>query len=201
MKRLILIRHGQSEANVNYDILKNIHEEDIRLTEKGYADATQAGVELKDMLSRFKNEEGSDQPLFVVSPWDRAFQTYRFVAAVLNHDDSTTIIDEEVVEHHMNLQGSDANWEKFLKYKNSEWNTEQFMHETWEGGETLANVRQRAKNFLGFATELAHALGHNNIVLVSHGQFIKMVLCELDGTDPKDVWHPKNGEVNVREIK
>lgn len=203
MKRLILIRHGQSEANINYDIMQHVHEKDIQLTAKGYHDAVQAGVDLKSILKEFKSSDGVgiDEPVFIVSPWTRAHQTYRFIAAVLNIPEEEATIHDDVVEHHMNLPGNPANWEKFVKYRDSDWNTDQFMHETFEGGETLANVQQRAKAFLGFVEELAHGIGYNNIVLVAHGKFIKMVVCELDGIQIKDAPHPKNGEIIIREIK
>ena len=36
-KRIILVRHGNSEANNNYDILRNIPDNKIHLSEKAYS--------------------------------------------------------------------------------------------------------------------------------------------------------------------
>jgi len=194
IKKLYLIRHGKSEANENYDILFTKDDKDIQLAEQGYHDAVQVGKTLKEMLTP------GASTIFVVSPWTRAFQTYRIASTVLK-DFSEPCIHEGIVEHDMNLKDHPVNWEKFLKYKHSKWSVEQHLHVRFDGGESLADVRERAKTFLGFVEELAHALGHDNIVVVSHGQFIKMVLAEMDGTDPQTMTHPKNGEIIVREVK
>ena len=42
-KRIILVRHGNSEANNNYEILKNIPDNKVHLTEKGKNQAKEAG--------------------------------------------------------------------------------------------------------------------------------------------------------------
>ena len=42
-KRIILVRHGNSEANNNYDILKNIPDNKVHLSEKGISQAKAAG--------------------------------------------------------------------------------------------------------------------------------------------------------------
>ena len=204
MKKLFLVRHGKSEANVNYDILQTKADKDVELVDEGYLDAVKAGQTLKPLLRENQDPEGPghDEPFFIVSPWTRAYQTFQVISTVLNlPDNSDIIIDEEVKEHDMNLKDNPENWAKFLKYKNSEWSVEEHFNTKFEGGESLVDVKERAKTFLGFVEELSLSLGHNNIVVVSHGQFIKMVLSILDGTDPAKTEHPKNGEVIVREIK
>lgn len=201
MKKLYLVRHGKSEANENYDILFTKDEKDVELIDQGYLDAIEAGKTLKVLLKDAQSSDsGEDEPFFITSPWTRAYQTFSIVITVLNvwpYVDT----DDNVVEHNMNLKGNKDNWEKFTKYKESDWDIEEYMNVPFEGGESLADVRDRAKVFLGFVEYMAHGRDYNNIVVVTHGQFIKMVLAELDGIDPKDIIHPKNGEVIVREIK
>lgn len=201
MKKLYLIRHGKSEANENYDVLWKTKDSDIELINEGYLDAIEAGKNLKSILkANTGNEIGNNEPFFIVSPWTRAYQTYQVIATVLNIP-LEPLIDENVREHDMNLTNNIENWNKFLDYKNEKWNTEKYMNVKFHGGESLHDVRERAKYFLGFAEELLYGLGYNNIVVVSHGQFIKMALSEIDKKDPKDIVHPENGEVIVREIK
>ena len=46
-KRIILIRHGNSIANNNYDILQHTPDNKVTLSEKGIEQAKEAGKKLK----------------------------------------------------------------------------------------------------------------------------------------------------------
>ena len=49
-KRIILVRHGNSEANNNFDILKRVPDNKVHLTQKGIQQAKEAGQRLKKLL-------------------------------------------------------------------------------------------------------------------------------------------------------
>ena len=68
-KRIILVRHGNSEANNNYDILQNIPDNKVHLYEKGIKQAKEAGKRLKQLL-------GNESIQFYVSPYTRTKATY-----------------------------------------------------------------------------------------------------------------------------
>ena len=68
-KRIILVRHGNSEANNNYDILKNIPDNKVHLSSKGIQQAKEAGKRLKQLL-------GNESIQFYVSPYIRTKETY-----------------------------------------------------------------------------------------------------------------------------
>jgi len=48
-KRIIMIRHGESEGNVNHNIYKTVPDNCIELTEKGFEQAKEAGESLKKL--------------------------------------------------------------------------------------------------------------------------------------------------------
>ena len=56
-KRIILIRHGESQGNVDETAYQNTPDWQIRLTEKGRMQAEQTGKTLREMLEQDKREE------------------------------------------------------------------------------------------------------------------------------------------------
>jgi broad specificity phosphatase PhoE len=197
-----MIRHGKSEANENYDILREKEDSEIELIDQGYLDAVEAGRNLKVVLKQ-NTTNASSQPCFVVSPYTRTRQTFSIISTVLNTSIDTVSLLPEIVEHFMNLKGNEANWEKFTKYQQSEWNVKDNEDVQFEGGESLNDVRYRAKGFIsdvkGYFKEDCPD-SSSDVVLVGHGLFIKMVIAELDGVEPDNVRHPENGELVIRDI-
>ena len=68
-KRIVLIRHAESEGNVDETMYKRKPDHRIELTEKGKKQARAAGVALKELL------EPDEQVYVYVSPYVRTMQT------------------------------------------------------------------------------------------------------------------------------
>lgn len=68
-KRLIFIRHGESEANVKRDITMTVPDHLLHLTEKGREQALDAGNRLKEII-------GDETLKFIVSPYVRTRETF-----------------------------------------------------------------------------------------------------------------------------
>ena len=102
-ERIILLRHGQSEANVNHHVLASKPDNLIELTNKGREQATAAGEKIKALLPK-----GSHMQV-ILSPFERTQQTLCCVVQALgSHIVSTTLIDPRVREQEFgNLQESD----------------------------------------------------------------------------------------------
>ena len=69
-KTIVLIRHGQSEGNVNKKIYKTTPDYALHLTDVGIQQAKQVGIDLHYMV-------GDELPYFYVSPFWRTRETYR----------------------------------------------------------------------------------------------------------------------------
>lgn len=196
MKTIYFVRHGQSEANIDYDLLYLKADEDVELTERGKLDAIHAGHVMEGYLKNMTPEDA----IFLVSPYRRTRQTFERLAAVagVNDPGKDYAIDivEEIVEHKMNLVGHPENFNKFKDYENSGWKPSSHMDVQYDGGESLRDVKVRAELFL----EDCKSTDWEHIIVVSHGLFIKMALSLLDGIDPDNIMHPNNGEVIVRKI-
>jgi broad specificity phosphatase PhoE len=191
MKNLYFIRHGQSEANVDWHILQTRPEAEIPLTPKGVQDAKNAAYALAALM--VKNEEKN--PKVFVSPWLRAVQTYEQIANELNIT-QPPVIYNGIHEHFMNLVGHKENWDKFVNFRDTGWNLKEHMDVTFEGGESFSDVVERANKFLQYLL----GFPDGPIVVVSHGLFIKVLMSLIDNVDPETIPHPLNGEVIRRKI-
>lgn len=189
MKNIYLIRHGQSEANLDWNILREREEKEIELTAQGHKEAKKAGLKLKDLLTNEKNK-----PRFFVSPWLRALQTHNQIEAEVG--EGITTIVPGITEHYMNLVGNEENWNKFHERWKSGWNVLEFLDTKYEGGESLHDVLVRADKFVRFLS----GFPDGPIVVVSHGQFIKMMIAIIDNMEIDKIPHPKNGEIIVRSL-
>jgi hypothetical protein len=77
--RIILVRHGQSEGNVDESAYVNTADWQIPLTELGREQARGAGRELGELL-------GDESVFFYVSPYKRTLQTLEEIKKGLNQD-------------------------------------------------------------------------------------------------------------------
>ena len=73
-KRIILIRHGESEANVDRYLFGRVPDYTIELTDKGREQAVEAGLQLKRLV-------GDESLYFYVSPFWRARSTFECIAS------------------------------------------------------------------------------------------------------------------------
>lgn len=192
--KLYLVRHGESEANVNYELMRTKEDSQMQLTGKGHYDALGAGLYLKKYMEE-QARKLDVTPVFLVSPWVRAQQTYKVIASVVgpHHNENLSLIHE----HEMNLPNNPENWKKFKAYKESGWSVSKNYDVTFKGGETLRDMRARAKQFL---KRLRKGEFGVVVVAVSHGQFIKEVISLVNKVNPDKIQHPANGQVIELEV-
>ena len=62
VSRVILIRHGESEGNVNFDIYRSTPDARIHLTQKGWTQAHEAGRLLGAMLGALEQSAVVQEP-------------------------------------------------------------------------------------------------------------------------------------------
>lgn len=192
MKKLYLIRHGQSEANVNWEIMRTMPDDKIPITQLGYQDSIKAADKLKALVV----DPNRPDLTYVVSPYTRARQTFYVIKSHLGISSYPTISDI-CYEHFMNLPNHPKNWDKFLAYRDSNWDIPSQLNVKFTGGETMAQTIKRAETFV----EQLKQSDFDHIVVVSHGQFIRFMLSYISGIHPKDCEHPLNGCVIEVELK
>lgn len=77
-RRIILVRHGESEGNVDESVYTRIPDPKISLTEKGKAQAEECGNRIKRMIEKDCDQHW--QVYFYVSPYRRTLETLQNLA-------------------------------------------------------------------------------------------------------------------------
>lgn len=154
MLRLILVRHGQTDANLNKLIQG---QSDGQLNATGIQQAEEVGLHLKDIQI--------DQ--VISSTLSRARDT---AAAIAQYHNLPVIMTPLIVEWNCgSLDGIPA--EAFHKKMRESHSTISNFHP--DGGETVMDVRRRAQKFIADVT----AKYQDQTVLVcSHGDFLRTVI-------------------------
>lgn len=183
--RIILVRHGQSVANLDEKLLFRMRDDDVPLSEVGRSQATNAGRNLAGELSK---------PFSViVSTYVRALQTWECIRSeLLTSNIQSEVFSEMVVEHKMNVLDP-RNHAAFLARRTSRDNLDEVFH----GGESLREMYCRALNFYKSFLETHDG----TIVVVTHGRFMQMLRVILLNQDIK-VHHQKvynNAEFEIFE--
>lgn len=80
-ERIILVRHGQSEGNIDKNAYSRTPDSQIELTERGFAQAMVAGLQIRQLV-------GNQTVRFFYSPYLRARQT---MLAILRAFDAQTV--------------------------------------------------------------------------------------------------------------
>lgn len=164
--RIILIRHGESEANIDVTLYKRVPDSQISLTEKGKEQAREASKKLKEII-----KDGSIK--FYVSPYLRSRQTYDNL--MLNFKDNRTsfVYDPRLREqefgnfHHI----EEETFEEMRKVGK--------FYYRFTNGENGADVYDRASLFLDSLFREIKDIDYkkyDNIVIVCHGLFMRLFM-------------------------
>ena len=97
-KRIILVRHGESEANADVSLMRHTPDNLIELTAKGSRQALAVGQRIKKVV-------GDEKVCLVVSPFERTLQTSRNLRLAL---DESQIVKTSI-EPRLREQVSDVN--------------------------------------------------------------------------------------------
>lgn len=178
---LVMVRHGQSEWNLAGKLQGQVMH--VPLTELGLEQAAQSAEQVAGLVR---------DPVLVSSDQVRAVQTARVIADRLGVELVTT---ELAREHHFgDLEGRTR----------AELHAEpvpEGMHineVAWGGGESVQELYARCTRLL----EYLRGLGSDEVVLVSHGDALRVLLAVIDDVGHRDVeWRPiTNGEVITRSL-
>ena len=165
-KRIILIRHGESEANIDKAVHAQKPDYTMELTSIGLAQADSAGKELKSIL-------GQESVFFYVSPYWRTRSTF------------------EQLAKHFKLEKND--WIEEPRLREQEWghlvNPEQNLQNDKERdgfgtfyyriphGESGADVYDRVSSFFGtLHRDFEKRNFPENVVIITHGMTLLLFL-------------------------
>ena len=189
---LYCVRHARSIGNDNPEAYKMMPEWKIHLTEEGKKQAAKVGRELGNILT---------VPIIISSPYVRARET----AKIIWHGRSN---------YFENILIREREWgtlrDEMEQFKTREERNHLFdFYRRPTGGESFADVYQRAFVFLeylknNFKYDQSDVWDkENNIIIVSHGEFLKVLLMIIDGNTVEefnDLPNPKNCQIITRRI-
>jgi len=204
--KIILVRHGESEGNMDRTIYSKIADHKVALTEKGQQQAVEAGKEISNTISCLTGSLG-----VYVSPYKRTRDTWKWIKCGIKKS--------------LRLSPMEICWEKEdPRIREQEWMsppyhqlfTQKQTDEVFEYrekdrfffrmpyGESGADVYDRITTFLD---TMYRDFGNNsphNILIVTHGITLKIFLMRWFHWTPEEFdsyRNPKNCQHVVMELK
>lgn len=173
---LYIVRHGETEWNAAGRIQGRL---DSRLTEKGRRYAAMLGEKLQE----------TEFIRIISSPSSRALQTAKLIKG---DRDIPVFQDERIMEMALGPWQGMTLSEIQLQYpKEYEWFTTRPELYQIIGAESFFDMKKRAEDFL---SELQNSPFSGNLLIVTHGLFIKILLAVVKGIEIKEIWKEKTVE-------
>ena len=191
-KRIILIRHGESEANIDrYEFAKR-PDYTIELTERGRQQARMAGVRLKELV-------GDESLYFYVSPFWRTRSTFEEVARSFPREQFHYNEEPRLREQEWGYLRTQEEFDQVCKDRKL-YGT---FYYRFPGGEAGSDVYDRINDLLGsLFRDFNHPQFPDNCVLVTHSLAIRLFVMRffhLTVEEFEEMMAPDNGELVVLE--
>lgn len=182
--RLCLIRHGQSQANVDDQLYLTIKDHDIQLTDLGKSQAVKAGHNLFKLLSEEKTNLKGTLRVFV-SPYTRTRQTWDGIKSAqcpvvhlprMEEEESVLLREKEykIFADHQEMKQKKEKRNSFgpfwYRFKNAESDADVFLRVS-----TFWN--QLTNRFL-----LGEIQEEDTVVIVAHEVTLRMIMMLLKRT-------------------
>lgn len=192
-KRIILIRHGESEGNIDRNTYAKKQDYKLLLTPAGEQQAMEAGLKLKSLL-------GDEKILFYVSPLWRTRLTFEYIASHFPKENYRWKEDPRLREQE---------WGHFRDLKaniqiDDERNAFGTFYYRIKDGESCADVYDRVSDFMhSLYRDFEKIHFPENTVIVSHGMTIRLFLMRWFHWTVEafeTLRNPKNTEMIIMEL-
>jgi len=194
-KRIILVRHGMSMANVDPKLYQTVPDNKIELTEQGREQALRAGENLRTIT-------GKERVRFYVSPYVRSLQTWENIIKGGNWRKGEYTMREDP-----RLREQD--WGNFQDPQDMEIVTKQrrifgSFYYRMPNGESGADVFDRVTTVWDSIHREFASSPIDNYVLVTHGLTIRLFLMryfQWTVVQFNELWNPHNCQLAVMELQ
>jgi broad specificity phosphatase PhoE len=179
-KRIILVRHGQSEGNIDESAYTRIPDSKIALTEVGWKQAVQCGKKIRHVIE--SDHEENWQVYFYVSPYRRTLQTLRGIGMAFERHRIAGVREEPRLREQD--FGNFQNRERMQLEKAARIRYGRFFYR-FPNGESAADVYDRITGFretlrsdidVGRFQRPEASSKNMNLVIVSHGLTLRVFL-------------------------
>ncbi|XP_009385739.2 phosphoglycerate mutase-like protein AT74H isoform X1 [Musa acuminata AAA Group] len=179
-RRIILVRHGQSEGNVDESVYTRVPDPKIGLTPKGWRDAEECGLRIRDLVAG----DGADdwKVYFYVSPYRRTLETLRGLGKAFERSRIAGVREEPRVREQD--FGNFQDREKMRIEKEIRHRYGRFFYR-FPNGESAADVYDRITGFretlradidIGRFQPPGERSPNMSLVIVSHGLTLRVFL-------------------------
>ncbi|TAD84942.1 MAG: histidine phosphatase family protein [Bacteroidetes bacterium] len=191
-KRIFLVRHGESEGNLDRQTYASKQDYKLLLTEEGKKQADAAGEQIKQMI-------GDGSVLFYVSPLWRTRNTFEYIARRFLPEKFTWKEDPRLREQE---------WGHFRDLKaNIQIDNERNLFGTFyyriKDGESCADVYDRVSDFLhSLYRDFEKPHFPENVVIITHGMTLRLFLMRWyhwTVEEFESYRNPRNCEIVVME--
>lgn len=192
-KRIILIRHGESEGNVNKSIYSTKPDYTLELTSKGVIQAYEGGKELKEIIKE-------EKVFCYVSPMWRTRMTFEMIAKFF-HPTQIDFVEEPRLREqewgHFRDVAESAEVERIRDSYGS------FYYRIPEG-ESAVDAFDRVSDFFGtLHRDFEKENFPENVLIVTHGMLIRLFLMRWfhwTVEEFEEYANPKNCQIVIMEI-
>lgn len=191
-KRIILVRHGESEGNLDHSRYQNTQDFALKLTTAVVEQAIQAGVQIKEL---FENEK-----MYVyVSPFFRTRETFKYIRESIDSNIIKVIEDPRIREQDWgHLRHPDDN--KGIIEERDNFST---FYYRIPDGESGADVYDRVSGFLDtLHRDFEKTDFPENVLIISHGLTMRLFLMRWfhwSVEEFESLHNPKNCQLIVME--
>jgi broad specificity phosphatase PhoE len=191
-KRIILVRHGESEGNADSSLYETTPDYALKLTQQGVLQAREAGKEIKSLIG--------DEGLHVyLSPFFRARETFKYIQESIGGNVTKAIEDPRIREQDWgHLRHPNDN--KGIITARDEFST---FYYRIPDGESGADVYDRVTTFLDtLHRDFKKENYPDNILIVSHGLTIRLFLMRWfhwSVEEFESIHNPKNCQIIIME--
>ncbi|OMO58613.1 Histidine phosphatase superfamily, clade-1 [Corchorus olitorius] len=179
-RRIILVRHGQSEGNVDESAYTRVADPKISLTDKGKAEAEECGWRIREMIE--KDEADDWKVYFYVSPYRRTLETLRHLGRAFERSRIAGMREEPRIREQD--FGNFQDREKMRLDKALRLRYGRFFYR-FPNGESAADVYDRITGFretlradidIGRFQPPGEQSPNMNLIIVSHGLALRVFL-------------------------
>lgn len=185
--RIIIVRHGESEGNVNKEIYKDVTDYALQLTSKGVQQATAVGKEIHSLV-------GDTSCQFYVSPFWRTRQTYLYIARhfpieCVNFYEDSRLREQEWGQDLVSREG-------YSHERENDRDAYGHYYYRFRDGESCADVYDRVSDFMGtMYRDFKKEEFPRTCVIVTHGMTMRLFLMRFfhASVEEFETWsNPKN---------
>ncbi len=189
-KRIILVRHGESEGNLERAKYESTPDYAIGLTETGRAQATRAAEEIRGIV-------GEEEIHAYVSPFHRTRQTFEEIAKVLGDSIVQSVEDPRIREQEWGHLRDQVRNDEIVRERHDY----SIFYYRFPDGESGADVFDRVSTFLEtLHRDFRRRDYPQNCLIVTHGLTLRLFLMRWfhwSVEEFESLRNPENGQVVV----